>query len=115
MRRCKALFTVGLVLSFWSMGLTNFSIPASAAYVSLSAGVKLPSGTPVILRLPSSINTATAKQGDVVSFEVARNVEIGGRVLIAQSAVATGEVSSVEKRDRRGRKDYGQSAKCASR
>lgn len=98
MRRCKALFTLGLVLSFWAMWLTNFSLPASAAYSAIAGKVKLSSGTPVALRLPVSLNSATAKQGDVVNFEVARNVEVEGKVLIAQGALATGEVASVEKR-----------------
>lgn len=98
MRKGRALFTVGLVLSFWSMWLMNFSMPASAAYTAIASKVKLPSGTPVVLRLPVSLNSATAKQGDQVTFEVARPVEVEGKVLIAQSAIATGEVSSVEKR-----------------
>ncbi len=98
MRKCRALFMVGVVLSFWAMWLMNFSMPASAAYTVLAGKVKLTSGTPVILRLPVSLNSATAKQGDPVAFEVARPVEVEGKVLIAQSAIATGEVSSVEKR-----------------
>lgn len=98
MRKGRALFTVGLVLSFWSMWLMNFSMPASAAYTVIAGKVKLPSGTPVVLRLSVSLNSATAKQGDQVTFEVAGPVEIEGKVLIAQSAIATGEVSSVEKR-----------------
>jgi len=98
MRKCRALFMVGVVLSFWAMWLMNFSMPASAAYTVLAGKVKLTSGTPVILRLPVSLNSATAKQGDPVTFEVARPVEVEGKVLIAQSAIATGEVSSVEKR-----------------
>ena len=98
MRRGKLLFTLGLVLSFWAMGLTNFSLPASAAYAALAGKVKLPSGTPVILRLPVSINSSTVKQGDIVTFEVARNVEVDGKVVISQGAIATGEVASVEKR-----------------
>jgi len=97
MRRCKLLFTLGLVLSFWAMWLTNFSQPASAAYVALAEKVKLTSGTPVTLRLPVSINSSTAKQGDTVTFEVARNVEVNGKVVISQGAIATGEVASVEK------------------
>lgn len=97
MRRCKLLFTLGLVLSFWAMGLTNFSLPASAAYAYLAEKVKLTYGTPVILRLPVSINSSTARQGDTVTFEVARNVEVNGKVVISQGAFATGEVASVEK------------------
>ena len=98
MRRGKLLFILGLVLSFWSMGLTNFSLPASAAYAALAGKVKLTSGTPVILRLSESINSSTARQGDTVTFEVARNVEVDGKVVISQGAYATGEVASVEKR-----------------
>jgi hypothetical protein len=98
MRRCKLLFILGLVLSFWAMGLTNFSLPASAAYAALARKVKLTSGTPVILRLSESINSSTANQGDTVTFEVARNVEVDGKLVISQGAYATGEVASVEKR-----------------
>lgn len=98
MRKCKVLFTLGLVLSFWAMGLTNFSLSAAAAYTALAGSVKLTSGTPVILRLPVSINSSTAKQGDIVTFEVARNVEVDGKVVIKQGAMATGEVASIEKK-----------------
>ncbi len=98
MRRCKALFLLGLVLSFWAMGLTNFGLAATGAYTTLAGKVKLTSGTPVILRLPTSLNSSTARQGDVVTFEVARNVEVEGKVVISQGAIATGEVASVEKR-----------------
>jgi len=98
MRKYKGMFVLGLILAFWSMGLTNFSIPASAAYAALAAKVRLPSGTPVALRLQTGVAASTARQGDIVNFEVARNVEVEGKVLIAQGAAATGEISSVEKR-----------------
>ena len=98
MRRGKLLFTLGLVLSFWAIWLTNFSLPASAAYAYLTEKVKLTSGTPVILRLSDSINSSTARQGDTVTFEAARDVEVNGKVVISRGAIATGEVASVEKR-----------------
>lgn len=95
MRRCKLLFTLGLVLSFWAMALTNFSLPASAAY--MAAKVKLQSGTPVVLRLANSLSSETARVGDAVNFEVARNVEVDGKVVIRQGARAIGSIGSVEK------------------
>jgi hypothetical protein len=98
MKRRNVLFTLGLVLSFWAMGLTNFGMAASGAYMALAGKVKMTAGTPVILRLPVSINSSTARQGDAITFEVARDVEVDGKVVISQGAIATGEVASVEKR-----------------
>lgn len=96
MRRCKGLFTLGLILSFWSMALTNFSLPASAAYAAVK--VKLSAGTPVVLRVTQSINSEVARVGDTVNFEVARNVEVDGKVVIRQGTSAMGTIASVEKR-----------------
>lgn len=96
MRNHKGLFALGLILSFWGMALTNFSLPASAAYLALK--VKLRAGTPVILRLPQSVNSETARVGDVVNFEAARDVEVDGKVVISRGALAMGTIASVEKR-----------------
>lgn len=98
MRRNGVLFTLGLVLSFWAMALTNFSLPASAAYAYAAAKVKLRSGTPVVLRLPVTLSSAAARVGDIVTFEVARNVEVDGKVVISQGATATGQIASVEEK-----------------
>ncbi len=97
MKRGKALFTLGLVLSFWAMWFLNFSFTATAAYTALAKQVKLPAGTPVILRLPTSIDSQSVRQGDTITFEVARNVTVDGKLVIRQGAIATGVVASVEK------------------
>jgi len=97
MRRRNALFSLGLVLSFWALALINFSMPVTAAYAFLAGKVKLPAGTPVILRLTNSLNSATAQVGQPISFEVARNVDINGVTVIKQGALATAEIAKVEK------------------
>jgi hypothetical protein len=95
MRRDKGLFTLGLILSFWALALVNFSLPASAAF--LAASVKLQAGTPVVLRLTQSVSSESARVGDAVNFEVARNVEVDGKIVIRQGTFASGQIASVEK------------------
>lgn len=95
MKRDKGLFTLGLILSFWALTLTNFSLPASAAYVALQ--VKLRAGTPVVLRLDQTISSKTARVGDPVSLRVARDVVVDGQVVIRQGTAANGTVASLEK------------------
>jgi hypothetical protein len=95
MRRDRGLFTVGLILSFWALALVNFSLPASAAF--MAASVKLQAGTPVVLRLMQSVSSETARVGDAVNFEVARNVEVDGKIVIRQGTFASGQIASVEK------------------
>lgn len=95
MRRSRVLFTLGMCLSFWAMALTNFSLPASAAYAALK---KLPAGTPVILTLSQSLNSETARVGDQVEFIVARDVEVEGTIVIRTGTRALASIASVEKK-----------------
>lgn len=95
MRRDKGIFTLGLILSFWALALTNFSLPATAAYASVQ--VKLRAGTPVVLRLTQTISSKTARVGDPVTFEVARDVKVDDKVVISQGTAANGTVAMVDK------------------
>jgi len=93
-RKSKLLFTLGLVLSLWSMSLTNFGFSATA----IAEKVILKAGTPVILSLEKSISTDTANVGDLVDLVVVREVKIDGKTVIETGAMARGEVSAVEKK-----------------
>ena len=95
MKKDKGLFTLGLILSFWALALTSFSLPATAAYAAVQ--VKLRAGTPVVLRLKQTISSKTARIGDPVMLEVARDVEVEGKVAIRQGTVANGTIASVGK------------------
>ena len=67
------------------------------------AQVQIPDGTKIRLRLESPISSATAEEGQTVSFSVADPVRAGNAIVIAQGAGATGTVTLSQKRRRMGR------------
>jgi len=93
-RRSKLLFTLGLVLSLWSMLLINFSFSAT----TIAEKVILRAGTPVILSLEKSISTDIANVGDPVDLVVIREVKVDGKTVIETGSSVRGEVSAVEKK-----------------
>lgn len=60
--------------------------------------VRLMEGTPVHVRLKSSLASEQAREGARVDFEVAQPVVVGGVTLIPKSAVAWGAVQGVKKK-----------------
>jgi hypothetical protein len=92
-RKSKTLFALGLFLSFWTLTINNLCYPVSV----LAAKVTLRAGTPVILALKESINSNTKALGDSINFEVARDVEVEGNIIIKKGTPVIGEVISVDK------------------
>ena len=63
----------------------------------------LPNQTPVHLKLGRELSSATAHVGEEVNFEVARDVIVGGLVVIAKGAPALGAVTEAEPSKRMGK------------
>jgi hypothetical protein len=63
----------------------------------------LPNQTAVHLKLGRELSSATAHVGEEVNFEVARDVIVGGLVVIAKGAPAVGAVSEAEPKKRMGK------------
>jgi len=77
--------------------------------VLCSAQITVPEGTKVRLRLEQTVSSATAETGETLEFVVTQGVEIGGTVVIADGARATGTINkALERRTfgRSGRFDF---------
>ena len=70
-----------------------------------AADVKVPAGTVVMLRTNQPISPRTVRPGDRVSFSVADNVIVDGKVVIKAGSEAAGEVIQAEKRGVLGKPD----------
>lgn len=68
-----------------------------------AAKVKLEEGTQVRLKLMESISSATAQDGQVVSFEVLDEIRVSEQVVIAEGATAWGTIVDAEENKRMGR------------
>lgn len=64
---------------------------------------RLPDGTKVPLRLAETISSATAKEGDIITFEVVEDVTLGNRVVVKQGTTARGVVIESQAKRRMGR------------
>jgi len=71
--------------------------PDTAASPSKSAGVEIPAGTKVPLRLKQAISTKTAKEGDAVYAETAFPVAIDDRILIPVGTYVQGKISHIQR------------------
>lgn len=98
-RKSKVLFTLGLILSLWSMSLTNIGFAATA----IAEKVILKAGTPVLLSVEKSISSEFAMVGDIVDLMVIREVKVDGKTVIETGTIARGEVSAIEKKGAIGR------------
>jgi hypothetical protein len=76
--------------------------PLAAAVVAAGAAMAplytLKSGTAIPLVAASSLTSKTAKIGDSITMKVARDVIVGGAVVIPADAIAVGEVTGVRTR-----------------
>ncbi len=68
-----------------------------------SREIILPNQTAVHLKLGRELSSATAHVGEEVNFEVARDVIVGGLVVIAKGAPAVGAVTEAEPKKRMGK------------
>jgi hypothetical protein len=64
---------------------------------------RLADGTKVALRLVETLSSATAKDGDIITFEVLEDVVVGDKVVIKQGATANGVVIDSQAKRRMGR------------
>lgn len=76
-------------------------LPYSAAIAQVK--LTIPEGTRVAHKALETVTSATAKKGQTVRFEVVRDVEVKGKVVIKAGAPATGEVLKAESKKMIGR------------
>jgi hypothetical protein len=67
------------------------------------AEVKVPKGTPVEIETAYEVSSATAEEGDAISFRVVSPVKVDGVTVIAAGALATGLIVKAKKRGHWGR------------
>ena len=68
-----------------------------------AAKIRLEEGTQVRLKLMEAISSATAQDGQVVSFEVLDEIRVNDQVVIAEGATAWGTIIDAEENKRMGR------------
>ena len=80
--------------------LVLFLMPcASAQEVSaIPAGLTIPDGTPIKLRLAQTVSSGHARTGDPLDFVVVRDVSVGGFTIIPAGTVARGSITGVKSR-----------------
>ncbi|MBA3441324.1 MAG: hypothetical protein H0T92_15780 [Pyrinomonadaceae bacterium] len=74
--------------------------------VALAQGgqeVAIPDGTEFAVVTTEELSSKTASEGDPLTFKVAENVTVGGRVVIAEGAIVKGIVSEAQKSGMMGR------------
>jgi translation elongation factor EF-Tu-like GTPase len=103
-----------LILTMQSVPMLQLSayaekpIPASSARGRVAASSKkrfeLESGTSVRLRFNEAISSKTAQRDQPVFFQVAEDVFVNGKLVIAEGAKAKGYVREVQKSGMMGKK-----------
>jgi hypothetical protein len=78
-------------------------LTACAAVPLMAQVLTIEDGTPVRLRLNSTVSSGTAHEGDMVDFEVTEPLVARGLVLIPKGSIALGHVSKVRAKRRFGR------------
>jgi hypothetical protein len=70
---------------------------------SFAKNTTLQVGTPVRLRLVGSVNSQTAKKGQIINFEVVEDVRVGNSIIIDRGALAVGTITKVQSKRRLNR------------
>jgi hypothetical protein len=86
-----------LALAPYPVLATQTPIPIGAATSQATTTGKvelLVAGTPVLIHLVSPLSSATAKVGDTFAFATTKEIDVDGRVVIANGAQGQGEVVS---------------------
>jgi hypothetical protein len=81
--------------------LSSFPLNAAAAVPGVES--RLRDGTRVAVRLSEPLSSATAKSGDIITFEVLENLVIDGDVVIKAGTPARGTVVEAAEKRRMGR------------
>jgi hypothetical protein len=79
-----------------AVGLTGLLLSALVSPV-LAAEATLAAGTKIPLEFAQSVDSRTAKKGDLVNLKVQQDVTVNGEKVIAQGAPATAHVMDVSK------------------
>jgi len=95
----------GMLVLMMALALQCFQ---PAAFAQGTSKVKLEEGTQVRLKLMEPLTSATAKAGQVVSFEVLDEIKVGEALVIADGATAWGTIVEAE-----GKKFMGRAGKLA--
>jgi hypothetical protein len=74
---------------------TAFSFAVLFAVTGLATAARIPSGTPIQIRLTKEVNTSTAKVGDTFEALVIAPVVVAGHIAMAAGATLTGHVKEV--------------------
>lgn len=69
-----------------------------APTLASAASVTIPNGTPIDLMFQSTVSAETAVVGQTIPLSVVNEVKVGGIVVIAQGALAQGEVVAAQQR-----------------
>ena len=86
-----------MLLLFLSSALCMGQSGSDSASPGKSAGIEIPAGTKVALRLKQAISTKTAKEGDAVYAETAFPVAIDDRILIPVGTYVQGKISHIQR------------------
>ena len=79
-------------------GAGNAAPGANPTTPAAGRTAKVPDGEKVRLMLSEDISSATAHEGDRVSFTVAEDVKVGDDVIIAKGAAGVGKISNAKKK-----------------
>lgn len=80
---------------FWPWFAVLFLV-SFAALPGFAERVPVADGTAVNLKLVNIVTTDNVQKGDVIAFEVSRDVVVNGRVVIARGAAAHGRIVEVK-------------------
>lgn len=86
--------------------LANFfalTVAPAALAATLPATVTIPDGTEFTVVTTEEISSKTAAEGDPLSFKVAEDVTVNGKVVIARGTLVKGMVSTASKSGRMGK------------
>src|ERR1700745_954390 len=84
-------------------GSCHAQAPTSDVQVPSNSSMKLEDSTPIILRTKQDLLSATFKVGDRVPFLVVKDVRAADLIVIPRGADASGLVTAVQPKRRKGR------------
>lgn len=94
-----------LAMTFTLLAPTAIPLGASARQQAAAQDteITIPDGTELTVVTTEEISSKTAVEGDPITFKVAEDVVVGGKVVIASGALVKGEVSNAKKSGRMGK------------
>jgi hypothetical protein len=84
--------------------LASPQVPAASLTTTPSAELTLAHDTPIKLKFKQVLSSKTAKQNQEITLEVAEDVVVQGKTVIAKGAIAKGCVAEVERAKKMGQK-----------